>query len=163
MTALQEGGSSPAEKAVSGHWRLSPRGIDMRRAKLVAALMLAGIAGCERATAPNVSLVLARTPDALGVVTSSSYATGQTPGGPERYYDFWFASPPETAPSAGVAVVVSTPVFLSRQGVLGRASAGSIAAGDTIQVWTDGSSAYGTADSPPGTPCYLATQIVIRR
>jgi len=137
----------------------------MRRFVLLAALTLVGTAGCERTTAPAVSLVYSRAPNTSGVVTSSTYLSpGPTPGGfSAGSYDVWFAIPPDTVANAGVQVAISIPVFLSRHGVLRPASASSIAPADTLLIWTDGSSAIGSSQSPPGTPCYIATQIVIVR
>jgi hypothetical protein len=139
----------------------------MRHVAILIGLLVASSVGCKRATDPtaSASLVLTRVFDYQGHVTQVIKECGNTPG-PGGYgcqYAVWFATPPGTAADAGVVVGDSTPVFVGAQGSSSRSSASAVAAGDMIEIWTDGTTAYGAVDSPPDTPCYMATQIVIVR
>ena len=128
---------------------------------MLSLLLTAGAAACQSATAPDTSLLLSGAPDLVAVVSKTTYESGPTPGGYVSQYDIWVAVRPSTAADAGVVVGTSTPVFLSRHGVLARTTGASISIGDSIQVWHDASVAYGAVESPPGAPCYTGTQIVI--
>ncbi len=135
----------------------------MHRLLAVAVLPVAALTGCQRTTGLATS-PLSRPPDVIGVVASSTYQ----PGGPSPgaitapSYEVWFDLPPDTILGGEVQVALSIPVFLSSNGVVGRASASSIAVRDTIRIWTDGTWAADSQD-PPGTRRYRATQIVLVR
>ena len=141
----------------------------MRHLAILVGLLAATGVGCKRATdpatGPPASLVLTRVFDYEGHVTQVTKECGCTPGfgGCGCQYAVWFAKPPATAADAGVVVGDSTPVFVGAQGLFSRSSGSAVSAGDMIEIWTDGSTAYGAVQSPPGTPCYMATQIVIVR
>ena len=142
----------------------------MRHLLILVGLVVAGSAGC-RASDPvdpaPASLVLTRAFDHRGYVTHVYKQCGESPG-PVGYvahwgcqYNVWFASPPDTVADAGVVAGDSTPVFVGTQGSFYMSAASDIAAGNTIEIWNDWTTAYGAVNCPPGTPCYMATQIVI--
>jgi hypothetical protein len=141
----------------------------MRQVAILVGLLVATSVGCKRATdsplGPPAALVLTRAFDYQGHVTQVTKECGCTPGfgGCGCQYAVWFAKPPATAPDAGVVVGDSTPVFVGGQGLFSRSSGSAVATGDMIQIWTEGGTAYGAVQSPPGTPCYFAAQIVIVR
>jgi hypothetical protein len=141
----------------------------MRHVAILIGLLVAAGVGCKRATDPpaggSASLVLTRVFDYQGHVTQVTKECGCTPGfgGCGCQYAVWFAKPPDTAPNAGVVVGDSTPVFVGAQGLFSRSSGSAIAEGDLIDIWTEGGTAYGVVQSPPGTPCYFGSQIVIVR
>jgi hypothetical protein len=64
----------------------------------------------------------------------------------------------------GLIVGLPTPVSLlqgTRPPV--KATSYSFLVGDEVEVWRDASVAWGSQQSPPGTPSYHATRIVIHR
>ena len=130
---------------------------------MLSLLLTAGAAACQSATAPDTSLPLPGAPDLVAFVSRTAHESGPTPAGYVSQYAVWVAVPPSTAADAGVVVGASTPVFLSRHGVLARTTGASISIGDSIQVWHDASVAYGAVQAPPGAPCYTGTQVLILR
>jgi hypothetical protein len=121
------------------------------------------LAGCQDGTGPSTTLVLTQPPDLTAVVFQSTHESGPTPGGYVSQYAVWIGNSGATSGDAGVVVGAGIPVFVSSSGKLTRTTGEAIAAGDLIQVWRDASVAYGAVEAPPGTPCYIGTQIVILR
>lgn len=125
--------------------------------------LLLPLAACDAPAGPETRLTVAGAPGFEGVVASVHYESGNTPVGPMSQYNVWLTLPPTAGPNAGVVVTRGTPVFLQQDGVLLRTTASQILPGDSIQVWHDASVAYGAVEAPPGSPCYVGTQIVIVR
>jgi hypothetical protein len=131
---------------------------------LLPLLLASGAAACDSATAPATSLVLLRAPDFGALVIQTTYQSFFAPSGFwVEQYAVWVAIPPSTTANAGVVVAVSRPVFVSKDGVLARATADSISVGDSIQVWHDHRVGYGAVQAPPDSPCYSARQVLIVR
>src|SRR5262245_7532032 len=126
---------------------------------LLAALILA----CGGGTEPDPATPLTTPPDLTAVVFRSAYDDGQSPEGQLSQYDVWIGAPGAAAADAGVIVGRHTPVFLSTGDRLSQTTGASIRVGDTVDVWGDGSVAYGAVECPPGAPCYGSKQVVIRR
>lgn len=126
---------------------------------LLTALML----GCQDGAEPDVSLTLTGPPDLTAVVFQTTYENGSSPEGPLSQYAVWIGAPGGASADAGVVVGRDTPVFIRAGDRLMHATGGTIAVGDTIEVWRDESVAYGAVEAPPGAPCYRGTQIVILR
>jgi hypothetical protein len=119
--------------------------------------------GCQDGTDPSTVLVLSGPADLTAVVFQTTHESGPTPGGYVSQYAVWIGSSGAMSADAGLVVGAATPVFLSSNGKLTRASAAAITVGDVIQVWRDASVAYGAVEAPPGKPCYTSTQVVILR
>jgi hypothetical protein len=126
-------------------------------------LLAALILGCGGGTEPDTATPLTTPPDLTAVVFRSTYDHEQSPEGPLSQYDVWIGAPGAASADAGVVVGSDTPVFLRTGDRLSQTSGASIKVGDTIEVWRDGTVAYGAVECPPGAPCYGSTQIVIRR
>ena len=136
---------------------------DKSLGSVFALLLMARLAGCQDATGPNATLVLSRPPDLTAVVFRSTHESGPTPAGVISQSALWIRTSGARSADAGVVIGDLIPVFVSSNGKLTRTSAAAIAVGETIQVWRDGSVAYGAVEAPPGKPCYTGTQIVIMR
>ena len=121
------------------------------------------IAACDGPAAPKTSLSITRPPDFVAVVTRNTHEDFESPEGHISQYALWLAVRPSLTANAGVVFTLSDPVFIRSGESLARASAPTIAAGDSIEVWDDGSVAEGAAESPPGSPEYKGTQAVIVR
>lgn len=137
----------------------------MRIAALRSLLLLAftAVVGCQENSAPDTTLAISGPPDLTSTVFQSRHEEFISPVGPISQYAVWIGSPADTRPDAGVLVGAKTPVFLRIHNELSQTTGASIKAGDAIQVWRDGSVAYGAVQAPPGAPCYHATQVVIER
>jgi len=125
-------------------------------------------ARCARVTGPTPAapLVLTRAPELQGCVTDVTRECSGLllqAGGSGCQDNVWFATPPDTAPDAGVLVGDSTPVFVSAHGSFRRSSPAAIAIGEKIEIWTTGGVAYGAVQCPLYAPCYFGNQIVIVR
>ena len=136
-------------------------------------LLLLGFIGCGNPTAslagsdtgPVVSVLSQTGPmDFAASASGIRHETGMSPEGPMDQYDVTMAIAPSTSPNAGIVVGTRVPVYVREiDGTYRQSSASAILPGVQIEVWDDGSVAYGAAESPPDTPCYTATQIVIAR
>jgi hypothetical protein len=117
---------------------------------------------CDGPTGPGVTLVLSAAPDFVAVVTKNSYQSGLNPAGWSfSQYDLWVALPPSDTADAGVVISDSTPVFFKNRFGLARGSAASIRTGQTVSVWHDTHVVYGSVQAPPGSPCYVGTQVLV--
>jgi hypothetical protein len=125
-------------------------------------LVFAAVLGCQDNAGP-ATLVVSGPPALTAAVFQSTHEEFISPVGPISQYAVWIGQPGGTRPDAGVLVGAKTPVFLRKSGGLSRVSGAVIEPGDLIQLWRDGSVAYGAVQAPPGAPCYDATQIVIER
>jgi hypothetical protein len=102
--------------------------------------------------------------DFAASVASVSHVTGNSPDGPIDQYEVIVMIAPSESPNAGLIAPASGNVFSrSLDGTLRMSSASAIQPGDKIEVWHDQTVAYGSASSPPGSPCYTAVQLVIER
>ena len=126
-------------------------------------LLAALIFGCGSGTEPDPVPPLTTPSDLTAVVFRSTYDHEQSPEGSLSQYDVWVGAPGAASADAGVIVASDTPVFLQTGDRLIQTTGASIRVGDTIEVWGDGTVAYGAAECPPGAPCYGSAQIVIRR
>jgi len=116
-------------------------------------------AACQETTGLKVT----RPPDFTARVTQSTYENGISPEGQMSQYAVWLAVPPSDTANASLGVASSAPVYLSAEGMLRRASASDIRAGDEVVVWRESAWAVGCGDGPPGAACYFASQVEIVR
>ena len=126
-------------------------------------LLAALILGCGSGTEPDPATPLTTPPDFTAIVFRSLYDNEQSPEGQLSQYDVWIGAPGAASADAGVIVGRHTPVFLRVGNTLSQTTGASIRVRDTIDVWSDGSVAYGAVECPPGAPCYGSKQVVIRR
>lgn len=131
------------------------------RIALLSSLLAA--AGCLDATATTVTLPIQTAPDFTARVVSTTVEQGFTPEGWISQYVVFVAVPPSDSANAGVILSVTVPVFALTNGTLRRDAAFDIAVGDSIEVWRSSSYSLDAAESPPNSPAYFATQIVIVR
>jgi hypothetical protein len=139
--------------------------------KLISALFLlcsvlgqTACASARTAVAP-ITDSFPTAPDFVGHVVSARRESGSGPGrGPFSQLDLVVAIAPATVGNAGLVVSARSRVYL-RHGTqsLIVAAADSIAPGDELEVWRLGGAALGTVQSPPDTPAYVASRIIIRR
>jgi hypothetical protein len=118
-----------------------------------------------RTTATPVPVSAPAAPNFVARVVSACRATGIGPAvGLHSQVDLIVAIPPATVANAGVIVDVRARLYI-RQGTWSplMATADSFVTGDELEVWHDGMPALESAQSPPGTPAYHATKVVIRR
>jgi len=126
-------------------------------------LLAALIFGCGSGTEPDPASPLTTPPDLTAVVFRSTYDHEQSPEGTLSQYDVWVGAPGAASADAGVTVGSDTPVFFHTGDRLIQTTGASIRVGDTVDVWRDGTVAYGAVECPPDAPCYGSEQIVIRR
>ena len=119
--------------------------------------------GCQDAAAPDTELPVTGPPDLAVVVFQSTHESMFSPAGYISQYAVWIGSRGAGDAEAGVVIGSAIPVFVRIKGKLTRAGGASIAVGDSIEVWRDGSVGYGAVEAPPGKPCYTGTQVVIVR
>ena len=135
----------------------------MRRIIFTAALAALGAMACRDTTAPTTILTESGSADFEAVVIKITHESFFSPAGYVSQYDVWVAIAPSNHADAGLVLGASTPVFISNDGVLVRATGESIRFGDSVQVWRDSSVGYGAEQAPPDSPCYHATQVLILR
>jgi hypothetical protein len=103
-------------------------------------------------------------PNFTAVVSRVTYNSSISPMGPLSQHEVWLTIPPSAMPNAGVVIGRNAPVLAqSGSGPATAVAACTIAIGDRVQVWHDGSAAYGSAQAPPESPAYFGTQLVIAR
>lgn len=139
----------------------------VRSNRFLRALMsffVVGAASCIGATAPQTNLVLSTSADFSATVAKVESENTVGPNGPYSQRNVWVVLPPATAANASVVVPNSMPVFIrGKGGRLTPALSGDIRVGDSIEVWRDSMTAYGSVQGPQGAPTYRGTQIVITR
>jgi hypothetical protein len=115
-------------------------------------------------TTPPMPVSAPTAPTFVARVVTAHRDTATGPMGPHSLLDLVVAIAPATVGNAGVIVGAAAWVYI-RHGTQGLsiAAADSIVTGDELEVWHDGSAAFKSVHSPPGTPAYVATRIVIRR
>lgn len=112
---------------------------------------------------PQTSAAPLGTPaDFSAVVNRNAYEGGSSPIGNLSQYDLW-VNVGSVAPNAGVLVPGSAaPVFrMTGSGALTPATICDVQPGDSIQVWVGFGVTRGAVESPPGTPLFDGTQVVI--
>jgi hypothetical protein len=131
--------------------------------QLCAALLQTACCRTRPAVVPGPELVTPA-PNFVAHVVAATRQSAIGPYGPYSQINLVVAIAPGTVGNAGVIVPVPTPVWI-RHGpqMLTVAAADSIEVGDAIEVWQLRGPAFGSGHSPPGTPMYVANQIVIQR
>jgi hypothetical protein len=117
---------------------------------LSVALLLTACAGS--ATSQSVNRPDSTPPNFVARVVTACRASGVYPGiGPNWQVELVVAILPAIEGNAGVVVARTTPVFMRRgAGSLSATPPDSFVSGDELEVWHDGSYAFGAVQSPPG-------------
>jgi hypothetical protein len=105
-------------------------------------------------------------PNFVARVVSACRASGVSPATAElsSQVDLIVAIAPATVGNAGLIVGMRTPIY-TRQDTKPPLveSANALRIGDELEVWHDGMPIVVSAQSPRGTPAFVATKIVVQR
>jgi hypothetical protein len=136
--------------------------------RLVTVAAVAGFAACSNPTAPatqgDVVSQMADTtaPAFTARVVSVTHEAGNSPDGPIDQYALFVDVSGDGLADAGVIVPADQQVYVrGTDGTLRQLTASQIRAGQRIAVWRQSAVVWGSVQSPPNTPCYTATQVLI--
>ena len=131
--------------------------------RFLSTISVVALSACSSndALGPKVTLVLSTPPDFSGRVSEVDYWSTNGPAGPYSQFNAWLVIPPSSSANVGVVISTASAVFIRHEGQIYSSSASSIKVGDQIEVWHNGTVAYGAVQGPPGCPTYESTQVVI--